>query len=114
MVKPSKATLYCPNCPKTYVLETWYQKHILHCASLGLKKSKNLKGKSLGKIDPKCITNSPVTADLLPEVFSFDDDFFAKRTYAPSYANYLDHLKSFGESNAGSLRVLHLNINSLF
>ena len=59
-------------------------------------------------------SESILSADLLPLVFNFDDDFFKNQSVNISYPNYLDYLNDFCESNIGGLRVLHLNVNSLF
>lgn len=57
---------------------------------------------------------SPILGDLLPLVFNFDDDFFTSKNFVPSFPNFLDELKLFSNDNLSKLKVLHLNVNSLF
>jgi hypothetical protein len=96
------------------VSEGWFKKHISSCGTLRNEKFKSVPKKTFKNLDPKNIRFSSLTADLLPVVFNFDDEFFSSKTYSPVFPNYLEELKNFGSENNGKLKILHLNVNSLF
>ena len=121
MVK-SKVKLICPKCKNVYKSTAWFEKHKKLCLSIvqpekiekKKKKEKNKNNlKNLKTIRDFKSCNIPVSADLLPSVFNFEDDFFGNKYFTPSFPNYLGNLENFGHNNLG-LKILHLNINSLF
>jgi hypothetical protein len=113
MVKSNKPSLSCPKCSKIYVSQAWFDKHMSKCCSLSLN-LKNKNPKNLNKNCLKSLNPTPYSADLLQYVFNFHDDYFSNKTYVPSFEKYLDKLINFGNENNNGLKILHLNVNSLF
>ena len=100
--------LVCSSCSKEYSSQAWFEKHIC----IPLKTCSN------GKILRKSKTTKK-KVNWIPE-FEFSDDLFSHSTSNASIIipsgieTHLEKLKNFSESKAGELKILHLNINSIF
>ncbi|RNA26201.1 reverse transcriptase [Brachionus plicatilis] len=114
MVKPSKESFICPDCSKSYLSQAWFKKHLLKCGTLDRNKFKIKEKKTPRKIECVNFDPTPFNGDLLPLVFNFEDEFFYQRKNTPNFPNYLEDLKNFGARNSRFLRIVHLNVNSLF
>ena len=100
MVKSSKIILTCNLCQKCYTSKTWFDKHVknfdnsLKNLEKLSKKNKKICNKLKKNFDKNLLT-SPISGDLLPLVFNFDDEFSASKNFVPS--NFLDELKLFSK-----------------
>ena len=114
MVKP-KELLNCPKCSKIYKVVAWFEKHKEKCVNTLAIDKKNNKKKPSKNLSTQAFKdiNVPFSSNFLSGVFNFEDDFFSKKYFAPSFPNYLENLKNFGDLNNG-LKIVHLNINSIF
>ena len=110
-----KSKFLCKKCSKEYIYKKSFDKHI--CANL---KTTNKKNKfSLNKKSIKSIEiNTDRTESWLP-VFNFSDDFFDslfdEEIIIPgNVTTYIDELTNFCKKNVNEIKILHLNINSVF
>ena len=97
----SKLKFICNHCSKEYIYKKSFDKH----ACVNLKKN-------LNKIE------IDRTENWLP-VFDFSDDLFfssssPKQIIPPGTHTHLDELKKFSDKKKKELKILHLNINSVF
>ena len=113
VVKPK---ILCPKCSKEYISKTWYDKHVVKCGNIVSNQIKKNRINVKKKLPETAVIgfDEIITGDLLPTVFNFDDDYFKDQSINISYPNYLNFLNDFCESHIGEVKVLHLNINSLF
>ena len=101
-------TLVCSSCSKEYSSQIWFEKHKCNLLKTGTKIKKSKIKKIISK-NNTCI----------PE-FEFSDDLFfsnsskASQIIPSGIDTHLDKLKKFSNSNDGELKILHLNINSIF
>ena len=116
----SKSKLVCKTCSRMFVYTTCFKKHVVDCKSFKtgliaktIKKTKKIQHISKNNLVFESISKNKTW---IPE-FSFTDDFFDYdiiQEIIPSGVDYLEQLIKFTSNNSDELKVLHLNINSVF
>ncbi len=119
----SKAKLICKNCQKDYVYTRSYDKHVSTCikSKSNICKSRQVL-KSLGKNKLDLITGISNKYGTWLDIFGFSDDYWVDNLNihvtnaiinndVHTYHNYLN---DFSSNHLKELKILHLNINSIF
>lgn len=133
MPKNDSKSFICSNCNKTYTYKACFNKHIetyhLKIKEKACKNSRSVlrklnnfqcnncslyfTGKKNFNDHLKICKSVLITGDLLKE-FNFSDDYFNECFILPTYENYTDKLNEFCKLHSNSLKICHLNVNSLF
>ena len=113
--------LKCPKCLKIYIYLKSFNNHLATCKGVLVKssfKTSSIKTKISIK---KKITNISIPQKNWVNIFSFPDEYWLDEVkFGQPYdenidiGTYHNDLSDFSEKHAKNLKILHLNINSIF
>ena len=123
MVSKLKPELICQKCEKVYIYVKSYEKHVFSCIvnlKSSIKKPFKANKDSISKKKLPLLIQNDSKYGIWSDVFNFDDQYWSEQQKIISFEHdqkivtYLNYLSDFADKHSKDLKILHLNINSIY